>query len=115
MPANDRTLWRTYSSGYGGVGGFRRFHHRQRAVLFVVLYQLSKGCQRRDADFEVLVASNARTRASVPAILRMAPADRIAAIIVGRRRRRGCSLASEQSPGGFCCSMGFRNSPGLFA
>jgi len=29
--------------GYGSAGGFRRFHHRQRAVLFVVLYQLSKG------------------------------------------------------------------------
>src|SRR6266853_4515821 len=91
--ANDRAFWRTCAARYRGADSLRRFHPGKRPVLFVVLYQLSKGRQRRDADVETLASSHARTRAPISAVFRMAQADRITTVVVGRSGRGMCGLA----------------------
>src|SRR5258706_15478811 len=105
LAANDRTLWWVRTPDDGSFGGFCRLHHHERPVLFVVLYQLSEGRQRRDADAAVLVASHARARASVVPVCLLAAAGRIRSDDFGRRRSPNRRLAGEQSSRRFLVAM----------
>src|SRR5258708_40286685 len=114
LAANDRTLWWARTSDDGSFGGLCRLHHRERPVLFVVLYQLSEGRQRRDADAAVLVTSDARARASVVPVFLLAAAGRIRSDDFGRRRSPNRRLAGEQTAVQFLFAMGICPAGRLF-